>query len=75
MPRDTNIDKSATCLKHDFQIVHVPVQYLLINPILKYLEIVERTSRLWTWDLQISNCKFFIPLGYAIDTKKNNDEK
>lgn len=75
MPRDTNIDKSATCLKLDFQIVHVPVQYLLINPILKYLEIVERTSRLWTWDLQISNCKFFIPLGYAIDTKKNNDEK
>lgn len=46
MPRDTNIDKSATCLKLDFQIVHVPVQYLLINPILKYLEIVERTSRL-----------------------------
>lgn len=24
MPRDTNIDKSATCLKLDFQIVHVP---------------------------------------------------
>lgn len=46
MPRDTNIDKSATCLKLDFQIVLVPVQYLLINPILKYLEIVERTSRL-----------------------------